>query len=156
MMKKLRILLGAVFFLLAAIAQANEAVFELTVDKPVDAVYKGVYEALEEARFFVVFEPDIGSNLSRFADKWDDYNQNNLTALRSMVFCNGWYANKVSNLDTSMLGMCPLHLSVYEKDGKTTVVFNRPTVIARQSPALPVFQRIEQEVIEAIRSGVGE
>ncbi|MFN2330189.1 MAG: hypothetical protein ABR612_14875 [Chromatocurvus sp.] len=31
---------------------------------------------LEEAKFFVVFEPDIGENLSRFAERWgEDHNR---------------------------------------------------------------------------------
>ncbi len=143
--------------LTAVSAHAGPTVFQATVDEPLDAVYDRVYEALEEARFFVVFEPNIGANLARFKDRWgDDYNRNGLTALRSMVFCNGWYANRVSNLDPAMLGMCPLHLSLYEKGGKTTVLFNRPTVIAVDSPAKAVFERVEADVIEAIRKGLGQ
>ena len=71
-----------------------------------------------------------------------------------MVFCNGWYANKVSNLDPDMLGFCPLHLSLIERDGETTVLFNRPSVIAKDSPAKDVFIEIESEVIEAIDKGL--
>ena len=125
------------------------------VKKPVSEVYDKVYASLEEARFFVVFEPDIGKNLSRFSEKWgSEYNKNNLTALRSMVFCNGWYANQVSNLDPDMLGFCPLHLSLVERDGETTVLFNRPSVVAKNSPAKELFIKIEADVIEAIKKGM--
>ena len=150
------VFIGAVFFLGSTIATESPAgVYRQHVNKPLSTVYDKVYQSLEDARFFVVFEPNIGDNLSRFSEKWgDDYNQNNLTGLRSMVFCNGWYANKVSNLDPEMLGFCPLHLSLIERDGETTVLFNRPSVIAKDSPAKDVFIKIEAEVIEAINQGL--
>ena len=133
----------------------NSGVYILQVDKPLSEVYDSVYKSLEDARFFVVFEPNIGANLARFSKKWgDDYNQNNIAEIRSMVFCNGWYANKVSNLDPTMLGFCPLHITLIEREGKTTVLFNRPGIIAQNSPAKELLLTIESEVIEAIQLGV--
>ncbi len=146
------LLLPAVF---VCAEESNQAVYMLQVDKPLSAVYDKLYKSLEDARFFVVFEPNIGANLARFADKWgDDYNRNNISAIRSMVFCNGWYANKVSNLDPDMLGFCPLHLTLYERDGKTTVLFNRPGTMAQNTPAKDMLIKIENEVIEAIQQGL--
>jgi len=133
-------------------AETNPGVYRQQVDKPVSAVYDKLYSSLEEAHFFVVFEPDLGKNLARFSGKWGDaYNRNKLSEIRSMVFCNGWYANRVSNLDPDMLGFCPLHLTLIERDGKTTVLFNRPSVIAGDSPARELFEEIESKVINAIR-----
>lgn len=133
----------------------HAGVYIQQVDKPVSAVYDSLYKSLEEARFYVVFEPDIGKNLAHFSEKWgDDYNRNKLSEIRSMVFCNGWYANKVSNLDPNMLGFCPLHLTLTEHDGKTTVLFNRPAVMAQNSPAKALFEEIEAEVIAAIKQGL--
>ena len=133
----------------------SPAVFSQQVDKPVSEIYDKLYESLEAARFYVVFEPDIGANLARFAEKWgEDYNRNKLSQIRSMVFCNGWYANQVSNLDPGMLGFCPLHITLIESEGRTTVLFNRPGVIAQNSPARDLLTKIESEVIAAIRQGV--
>lgn len=145
----------ALLLVLPVSSFAADTVFKITVGEPAGKVYDKVYENLEAARFFVVFEPNIGKNLSGFADRWgDEYNQNKLTSLRAMVFCNGWYANQVSNKDPDMLGLCPLHLTVIERDGKTSVLFNRPTVIAADSPALSVLKEVETEVIAAIRKSV--
>jgi hypothetical protein len=135
--------------------EANTAVYRQLVDKRVVEVYDKLYSSLEDARFFVVFEANIGNNISRFSKKWgDDYNRNNMTEIRSMVFCNGWYANQVSNLDPDMMGFCPLHLSLIERDGKTTVLFNRPSAVAGDSPAKNLFLKIESEVIAAIKTGL--
>jgi len=135
--------------------EINPGVYIQQVDKPVSAVYDRLYKSLEDAHFFVVFEPNIGKNLARFSEKWgDEYNRNNLSEIRSMIFCNGWYANKVSNLDPNMLGFCPLHLTLIERDGKATVLFNRPGSMAKNSPAKALLKEIESEVIEAIQQGL--
>jgi hypothetical protein len=47
-----------------------QAVYKQQVDMPLSAVYDSLYKSLENARFFVVFEPNIGKNLERFSDKW--------------------------------------------------------------------------------------
>ncbi len=136
--------------------QAVESgVYKQTVNQPMEKVYPAIYQALEDARFYVVFEPSISKNISRFAEKWgDEYNQSKLDSIRSMVFCNGWYANQVSNADPDMLALCPLSLSLYEKSGQTIIVFARPTVVAVGSKALPILQEIENAVVSAINAGV--
>ena len=149
------IVFTSLLYSMAVMSQPGSGVYSKTVDKTVDAVYGSVYKSLEEAHFFVVFEADIGANLSRFAGKWgDDYNRSKLSAIRSLVFCNGWYANRVSNLDPAMLGSCPLHISLIERDGKTTVLFNRPSALAGNSPARELLEKIEAEVIEAVEVGL--
>jgi uncharacterized protein (DUF302 family) len=144
-----------VLCLLFSTAHAASSVFELTVDRPMSEVYDKVYQSLEDARFYVVFEPNIGKNLAGFADRWgDQYNRNKLDSIKSMVFCNGWYANQVSNKDPGMLAFCPLRMTLFEKDGKTTALFARPTVIAADSPARDILTELEFEVIAAIKKGM--
>ncbi len=141
-------------FLSSAETQSSSTVYKHTIDKPVSEVYDGIYKNLEDARFFVVFEANIGLNLKRFSKKWgNDYNKNKLTEIRSMVFCNGWYANQVSNQDPDMLGFCPLHISLIERDSKTTVLFNRLSVMGVNSPAQALLKKIELDVIAAIEKG---
>ncbi len=134
---------------------ANSNVFVHSVKKPMVEIYDKVYKSLEDARLYVVLEPDISRNLSGFAERWgDQYNRNKLTSIRRLVFCNGWYANQVSNKDPHMLALCPLHMTLIEKDGVTTALFARPTVIAADSPAKDILQELEYEVITAIKKGM--
>ena len=59
--------------LFGSISMANAqsgSVFKMSVEKPMNEVYDKVYASLEESRFYVVFEPDIGKNLAGFADRW--------------------------------------------------------------------------------------
>jgi len=138
-----------------SLAQADSSIFIHSSDKPITEVYDKLYKSLEDARFYVVFEPDIGNNLSGFAEGWgDQYNRSKLSAIRSMVFCNAWYANQVSNRDPSMLALCPLHITLIEKNGSTSALFARPTVIAANSPARGILEELESEVVSAIKKGM--
>ena len=150
-LRRLSVVLVGILSISIANAQ-NDLIFQMQVDRPMSEVYDKVYTSLEDAGFFVVFEPNIGKNLAGFAKKWGgDYNQNALSGLRSMVFCNAWYANKVSNKDTDLLGLCPLHISLFEREGKTTILFNKPTIFSTNSPARVIILEIENKVIAAIK-----
>ena len=134
---------------------AGDSVFQATVKAPLDEVYNSVSTALDGNRFFVVFDVNMGRNMARFAERWgEDYNRNRLEGIRAMVVCNIWYTNQVSNKDPSMLSLCPLTLTLMHKQGTTTVMFARPTVIAKDSPAESVIRELEQEFIAAINAGL--
>ena len=125
------------------------------VDRDMETTYKAVYQSLEENRFFVVFEANMGRNMARFAERWgDDYNRNQLDQIRAMVICNIWYTNQIANKDPDMLSLCPLTVTLFEKDGSSTVLFPRPTALAGESPARPVLQEVEDKIIAAIREGL--
>jgi hypothetical protein len=151
----------AVFlFTLVGMAQAfaeSSNVRVWNTGKDLETSYKVVYNSLEKNRFFVVFEPDIQSNISGFAERWgEDYNRNKLEGIRAMVFCNGWYANAVSNADPDMMALCPLHITLIQKDGATHVLFVRPTAVAVGSKALSVAKDLEADVAKALDEAVAE
>jgi uncharacterized protein (DUF302 family) len=128
---------------------------EWRVEQTLDRTYQTIYAALEAHRFFVVFEADIASNLEGFAERWgEDYNRNQLEGIRSLVFCNGWYANQVSNQDPRLLAMCPLRISLIYKGGVTRVLFVRPTHIAAESDGMAVAKDLEAAVAAAVDEGI--
>ena len=114
-----------------AVLATPPGILRLEARAPMDQTYEAVYAALEQARFWVVFEADLGSNLATFAERWgEDLNRNALGGIRSIVVCNAWYANQVSNADPDLLALCPLRVNLVEKDGETRVLFARPTALA--------------------------
>jgi len=142
---------------LSQLALADSSVLVWNIDKDLETSYKTIYKALENNRFFVVFEPDIQRNLSGFAERWgDNYNRNKLQGIRAMVFCNVWYTNEISNADPDMLAMCPLHLTLIQQQGSTRVLFVRPTVVAADSKALAIAKELEQDVSKAMDEAVNE
>jgi len=92
--------------------------------------------------------------VGRFGKHWDNYNQNKLERIKSMVFCNGWYANKMSNVDPKFLALCPLRLTMTYKKGVTSVYFVRPDFVVKGTKAEPVAKEITEGVIEAIQQGM--
>ena len=134
---------------------APPAVYVKTVNMDLDTAYQRVYQALEEERFWVVFEADMGERMARFRDRWgEDYNRSKLSGVKSMVFCHIWWTNQIANADPDMLAMCPLHLSRYERDGRTTVVMLRPSVLAKGSRAEEKAAELESELIAIIESAL--
>ena len=125
------------------------------VEQDFNRVYREVYRALEDHQFFVIFEANIGRNLRGYAARWgEDYNRNRLDEIRSMMFCNVWYTNQVSNQDPGMLSLCPLQLTMYQKGHVTSILFTRPTYVGQGSAAMPVLKEIETEVSKAVESGI--
>lgn len=130
-------------------------ILRLEAQAPMEVTYKAVYAALEEARFWVVFEADLGANLASFAERWgEDLNRNALGGIRSIVVCNAWYANQASNADPDLLALCPLRVNLVEKDGVTRILFARPTVTAAGSPGIAVVQEVEEAIAAALQAGV--
>lgn len=135
----------------ASVVAAESGFWTATSKAPMDAVYDAVYKGLEADNFYVVFEADMGSRMGNFQERWgDNYNRNGLGAIKSMVFCNIWWTNQVANAHPDLLGLCPLSVSLYERDGVTTVVLPRPSVLAADSPAgepgREVAAELEQEL----------
>ena len=148
-------LLFALFLLLSCSAFAASPVYSVSVKADFNKVYQQVYKALENERFFVVLEPNIGSNISGMAKRLgDNYNRNKLDNFRSMVFCNVWYANEMSNMDITMTAICPLHISLTSQGGTASVHFVRPDVIARGSKAGPVAIELTETIIKAVSAGI--
>ncbi|MGD8547829.1 MAG: DUF302 domain-containing protein [Thiohalophilus sp.] len=132
-------------------APSNTRVYVKKIKQPLPEVYTKVFTAMENGGYFVLFEPNIGKNLEHFSQRWgDDYNRNKLEEIRSMVFCNAWYANQISNADPELLALCPLHLTLIHKKGMTTILFVRPSQVAADSPAKKVATELENDVINTI------
>ncbi|MEY8194605.1 MAG: DUF302 domain-containing protein [Cycloclasticus sp.] len=150
MIKVISLLLSCLLFISSAYAE-ELSVYKKSADLPLEEVYNAVYIELEQRNFHVIFEVNIGKNIARFKDKWSkEYNQNKLIGIRSMVFCNAWFANRVSNVDPNMLALCPLRLTVIEHSAQSHILFVRPSVIGKDSPALAILTEIEETVIDAI------
>ena len=155
-MNRVQLLIVAMFIAWVTPAWAESPmIYEKQVKGEAEKTYKQVFEALENNGYFVVFEPNIGKNLAYFEKRWGkDYNKNNLESIRSMVFCNAWYANQVSNTDPQLLALCPLHISLVHKEGVTRILFIRPSLVATGSPAEKIALELEQDVIRTIESGL--
>jgi len=134
---------------------APPAVYIKQTDLGLEAAYKQLYAALEQEKFWIVFEADLLARMSRFKDKWGQaFNRAELSGAKAMVFCNIWWTNQMASADPDMLALCPLHVSLYEKDGKTSVVMLRPSVVANGSGAMDEAMKLEKELTGIIEAAL--
>lgn len=149
-MRASALMVAALALLLGACASAPP-IFTRSIQAAPDLVYDAVYHSLEQDRFWVIAEPNIGKTLSRNAERWgEDYNRNNLDTIRSMVFCNPWYANQLGNQSPALLALCPFNVTLLSSGGDTTIAFERPTAVATSGPAAELIRELEADVIAAL------
>lgn len=142
-----------IFSLICLAGGQDDSIFIAKTQQTMETVYPKLYKALEDSRFYVIFEANIGKNLARNAEKWgDEYNRNKFEGVRSMVICNPEYANKVLNLDPKMMAMCPITVTLLYKQGTTTILFERLTPVAAGSVAEDILWEVENTIISAIES----
>ena len=145
------------FLCFSQVVVATPTVLTWDIDKDLETTYRIVYKSLEKNKFFVVFEPNMQRNLSAFAERWgDNYNRSKLEGIRAMVFCNLWYTNEIGNADPDMLAMCPLHFTLIQRDGKTRVLFVRPTAVAAASKALAIVTELEQDISKVMAEAIND
>ena len=141
----------SLLFIAAPLSAAPDGIYTRSVDIAVDEAYTSLYAALEEQKFWVVFEADMGQRMANMAERWgDDYNRQGLSAIKSMVFCNIDWTNRIASVDPALLALCPLHMSLYEKDGRTTITMLRPSRIAAGSPGIDAARELEKQLIGVI------
>ena len=149
-MKKIVLLLLALSFSLWA-----DAVYSKTYNTPMSELYPKVLSSFDNAHLIVVSEIDI---LAKFKaaglpEKFGkEFNTNNLTGIKAIIACNGWYGNAVANSDPEMMAFCPVRVTLIEKDGKTTVTYVRATVASKESKAYAILEKLEAKVIKAIEA----
>ncbi|MEN8304073.1 MAG: DUF302 domain-containing protein [Campylobacterota bacterium] len=82
------------------------------------------------------------------------FNTAGLTGVRTVVACNGKFGNTIINADSTMMAYCPIRITMTEKDGKTTVLFVRPSTAPQDSKAHPLLVKLEKKVIGAIEGAM--
>jgi uncharacterized protein (DUF302 family) len=132
-------------------AAGSPAIYERSTRLPADTAYTQLHDALERNGFYVIFEPNMGKSLAGMAENLGaDYNRNQLTTMRSLVFCNPRITNGIANADPALLALCPLHFTLTHKEGVSTVYFVRPSVVAAGSPGEAQAQKLEADIVKLI------
>jgi uncharacterized protein (DUF302 family) len=133
------------------------SVYTVTYDEDIAEVEASILESFKDVGLVVVWKLDI---LEEFKKKGLDkkfgekFNTAGLTGVRTIVACNGKFGNDIINADSDMMAFCPIRVTMTEKDGKTTVLYVRPSVGPKESKAHPILVKLEKKVINAIESGM--
>lgn len=138
------LLIPLLLLLSSSLCAAPAGILSIRTPLDLDAAYDRIYKALEAEKFWVVFEADMGERMQRFRDKWGpDYNKNQLQGVRSMVFCNLDWTNRIGNADPELMALCPLHLTLVARSGSTYVLMPRLSAMAAGSPGAITANELE-------------
>ena len=132
-----------------------DSVYKLTLNEKVDSVYTKLMSSLDNNHLIVVTEIDILGKFKKagLPKKFGkEFNTNNLTAIKAIIACNGYFGNYIANADPDMMGLCPVRITLIEKDGKTTILFVKPTTVSGNSKANKMIAKLESKVISAINT----
>ncbi len=133
------------------------SVYTVTYDKSIDEVESAILANFKKSKLVVVWKLDI---LEEFKKKGLDkkfgknFNKAGLSGVRTIVACNGKFGNNIINADSTMMAYCPVRITLTEKDGKTTVLFVRPSTGPKESKAYPILVKLEKKVIGAIEGAM--
>ena len=132
-----------------------DGVYKLTLNQKADVVYAKLLTSLDKNALRVVAEIDILAKFKHagLPEKFaDEFNTNKLTTIKAIIACNGFFGNYIANADPEMMGLCPIRLTVIEKDGKTTILFVKPTNVSHDSKAKSIIALLEKKVISTIEA----
>jgi uncharacterized protein (DUF302 family) len=136
---------------------AETNVYKVVYNSPVDKVLANILAKFATEQLVVVWQLDI---LEEFKAKGldkkfgADFNTAGLTAVKTLVACNGMLGNGIINSDSDMMAFCPIRITLTEKDGKTSVLYARPTSAPKDSKAYPMLVKLEKKVISAIEASM--
>ncbi|MCK9455128.1 MAG: DUF302 domain-containing protein [Sulfurimonas sp.] len=144
--------------LLSLAVWASESnVYKVSYNSSVDKVLENMLAKFKEEKLVVVWQLDI---LEEFKTKGLDkkfgknFNTAGLSAVRTLVACNGKFGNDIINADADMMAYCPIRITLTEKDGVTTVLYVRPSSAPRDSKAYQALVQLEKKVTKAIEDSM--
>ena len=149
-----KIFTGAMATMLLAPVAVGADLYVETVNAPIKQVAPELTQALAAHHFKVVMHLDI---LKRIEAKEKalhipHLNKGKFTDVQAFVFCNPMFFSQLLNSDWKSASLCPLSLTVYGKDGSTTIVYPERTAYAQSTPANATAQHIDSAVISALKS----
>lgn len=150
-----KILLACLLTVSVWAAESN--VYKVSYNAPVDKVLENMLAKFKQEMLIVVWQLDI---LEEFKHKGldkkfgENFNKAGLTAVRTLVACNGKFGNDIINQDSDMMAYCPIRITLTEKDGVTTVLYVRPSSAPRDSKAYQSLVKLEKKVTKAIEESM--
>lgn len=150
-----KILLACLLTLSVWGAESN--VYKVSYNAPVDKVLDNILAKFKQEMLVVVWQLDI---LEEFRHKGLDkkfgknFNKAGLTAVKTLVACNGKFGNDIINQDSDMMAYCPIRITLTEKDGVTTVLYVRPSSAPKDSKAYQSLVKLEKKVTKAIEDSM--
>ncbi|ABB44587.1 hypothetical protein Suden_1309 [Sulfurimonas denitrificans DSM 1251] len=136
---------------------ADSNVYKVSYNAGVDKVLGNILNKFKAEGLVVVWQLDI---LEEFKQKGldkkfgENFNKAGLSAVKTIIVCNGKFGNDIINADSDMMAYCPVRVTLTEKDGVTTVLYVRPSAADKESKAYPSLVELEKKVTMSIEESM--
>jgi len=150
-----KILLACLLTLSVWAADSN--VYKVNYNVGVDKVLNNILTKFKAEGLVVVWQLDILEEFkSKGLDKkfGENFNKAGLSAVKTIIVCNGKFGNDIINADSDMMAYCPVRVTLTEKDGVTTVLYVRPTSAPKDSKGYPSLVELDKKITTSIEESM--
>ncbi|MCX6051688.1 MAG: DUF302 domain-containing protein [Campylobacterales bacterium] len=142
-----------VLFLLASSVIAADNIYKIEVNEEYDVYYPKLKKELEINHINVISEMDLIQRFTEagYAKKFGkNFNKNNIEKATSLILCNGYIGNQVSNIDVAMMAFCPIRLTVLKQGNKTIVLYVKSAPNASNPEVVTLLNTLDEVVINTV------
>jgi len=79
-----------------------------------------------------------------------EFNKNNVKSVKTLLLCNGYVGNKVSNIYPTMMGVCPIRVTLISNGNRTKVVFVKNAHLAKNKEVKALLTTLDDIVKNTI------
>jgi len=128
-------------------------VYKKEISLPIEIYYPKLIKAIKANHMNVLYELNL---LEKFkASGYDkkfgsEFNKSHLKAVKTLLLCNGYVGNQVSNIDPDMMVLCPLRLTLISTAAGTRVVFVKSSHLATSPKIKQLLATLDDILIHTI------
>jgi len=121
--------------------------------EPIETYYPKFKAAIKKNHMNVLYELDL---IKQFKDKGypakfgKEFNTNKLDGVKTVLVCNGYVGNQVSNIDPIMMALCPIRVTLIKEGGRTTVVFLKHSSVSAPKKIKDLLITLDNVIINTI------
>ena len=128
-------------------------IYQKEVGLPLEKYYPKLKAAIQANHMNILYELDLLEQFKKsgYAEKFgEDFNRNHLKAVKTLLLCNGYVGNQISNIDPDMMALCPIRLTIISKGSGTKVVFMKSSHLATSKKIKQLLATLDEILIHTI------
>ena len=128
-------------------------IYQKNVDLPIEKYYPKLKAAIQSNHMNILYELDLLEKFKKsgYVEKFgEDFNRNHLKSVKTLLLCNGYVGNQISNIDPDMMALCPIRLTLISKASGTKVVFMKSSHLARSKKIKQLLATLDEILIHTI------
>lgn len=142
----------ALFMVLSANLFASDFYTKVVHDS-FDNYYPKLQKSIKDNHMNVLYELKLIEQFKKkgYAKKFGkDFNKNDIDEVVTLLICNGYVGNQVSNIDPAMMALCPIKLTIIKQGRKLTVTFLRHDSVKANPKVKELLTTLDKILIHTI------